>query len=654
MSTPIEIEQNVSEELQEKGEASSEAKVTDPNDSGNGGDKSEVTTAAKADRNASLVAMQASCAYDTDPKNPTMAGWSETQWRDEIEKRFWAEVKKPGSGIKWGAMIFHNRDVDKDSGNAVGLHVHYLIKYDKPVPLSVPRATFGISSQPKNCTAVRNALGACRYLTHLSEDSYEKEKVRYEFDEVKVHNIRYEDMVKGTFWKKAGSNTDIDKLKKKKGDDGIPLIVEENIKNAKLLRSTYGKMVSSGKMTREMAIDAFERAAGTHWVSEFKVDYRFELTRYIRKEHKRQVAEGRPLDLVYFFAEGGRGKTALARSLARYVTKNEYAVLPAAGKNKTPDFFGAYEAEDAVVIDELSPVSFELEEFLNMADPNYPNLAPARYKNAVFVGSKMMMTNSMTPTMFWKDLLLNSNEAVKYRDPANAMELNDKPTTYDKLFQIKRRFGTICSLNENPNNPEEMHVNIFKMKFEKKDPKQKQVTRGEHVYITTLTFTFGENGAPIFTDEFLEELWSFVKTDMATFQPKLTLQGYINTFYNEERELSPLEQFVEEVVSECKWTLLPTSFLHELYRSYMKRNYEMQERLNVKDFIAAISPLMTEWAHSGSRQILSAGRMDEDEPLITEYALGNPWVVDTRGIKMSERDVRNFRRALKYRGFEKL
>lgn len=93
----------------------------------------------------------------------------------------------------------------------------------------------------------------------------------------------------------------------------------------------------------------------------------------------------------------------------------------------------------------------------------------------------------------------------------------------------------------------------------------------------------------------------------------------------------PLRQFADEILPECKWDLLPFTFLYELYRSWFTRYIPSGSPISRNTFIKDIVILTNDndiWdCPDKNKKIKSAGKMDMPEPLILEYNLtnwGNP------------------------------
>lgn len=87
----------------------------------------------------------------------------------------------------------------------------------------------------------------------------------------------------------------------------------------------------------------------------------------------------------------------------------------------------------------------------------------------------------------------------------------------------------------------------------------------------------------------------------------------------------PIRQFAEEMLSLCKWDLLPFGFLYDLYKSWFKHNSpsgSVQGKNTFINDLLSILPGFPDWICEGkSKQTRSAHRMNGPEPLIAEFDL---------------------------------
>lgn len=114
---------------------------------------------------------------------------------------------------------------------------------------------------------------------------------------------------------------------------------------------------------------------------------------------------------------------------------------------------------------------------------------------------------------------------------------------------------------------------------------------------------------------------------------------------------NPVIQFWNEISYQFKWDLLPTQFLYDLFASWYKRNNPNGKIMNKRSFIDGLALHLEsdpKWAPSFKSVQKSNNKMNDDEPLITEYRLTswmNPNVFSNNQTK-----IRDFQRASGYRG----
>lgn len=123
---------------------------------------------------------------------------------------------------------------------------------------------------------------------------------------------------------------------------------------------------------------------------------------------------------------------------------------------------------------------------------------------------------------------------------------------------------------------------------------------------------------------------------------------------NEYKELNnPVLSFWAEFEHEFAWDLLPTQFLYDLFVSWSKRTNPSGKPLSKSSFLETMRLIGNEsdkWdsKFEATDKIKTMNRMDNDEPLITEYGLTNWMNPDYHGTKSTK--AREFKRRATYRG----
>lgn len=88
---------------------------------------------------------------------------------------------------------------------------------------------------------------------------------------------------------------------------------------------------------------------------------------------------------------------------------------------------------------------------------------------------------------------------------------------------------------------------------------------------------------------------------------------------------SPVREFVEDMLPQCQWDLLPFTFLYDLYKAWLPRvnpgGTPLSSRAFKRELLAAIAD-NPEWIHE-DKLVPSKSRMDRPELLILRYDLKN-------------------------------
>jgi putative DNA primase/helicase len=86
---------------------------------------------------------------------------------------------------------------------------------------------------------------------------------------------------------------------------------------------------------------------------------------------------------------------------------------------------------------------------------------------------------------------------------------------------------------------------------------------------------------------------------------------------------SPVREFVEDMLPQCQWDLLPFTFLYDLYKAWLAKVNPVGSALSrncfKRELIAAVSG-NPGWVYE-NKQVASKNRMDRPEPLILRYDL---------------------------------
>lgn len=223
------------------------------------------------------------------------------------------------------------------------------------------------------------------------------------------------------------------------------------------------------------------------------------------------------------------------------------------------------------------------------------------------------------------DILINrKNKKPIYMNlkAVNIQMLNELPKTRDKSNSFYRRIILVPFLTSFTNNGERAYI--------KSDYVHRQDVL-EYVLKKALEM-----------DTFVE----FVEPERS----KLAMDDY-------KEENNSVVEFWNEFESDFKWDFLTTKFLYSLYRSWFDANYPKGVCFAKKQFSKQLKSYLTNdpnWEYRGDKQsspssIRINGRMDADEPLITEYHLID-FMNTTASGSANEKTKRDFVRPDRGRG----
>lgn len=232
------------------------------------------------------------------------------------------------------------------------------------------------------------------------------------------------------------------------------------------------------------------------------------------------------------------------------------------------------------------------------------------------------------------DVIINR----KHKDPVrvqfrglNIQMMNGLPKTKDKTGSFYRRLIIVPFIKSFTNNGEKSYI------------KSDYIARRdvlEYVLFKALSLQF---------DEFIVPQAS----------------SYLLDQYREKN--NPVLDFWNEIHEEFQWDLIPKQFLYDLYLKWFERSNPSGTMIGQRTFFDQLSPIIDgdgNWEnHIGSDKtnIRTGGKMDDDEPLITEYGLDkpyrngapSPWANPSYSGTSPQKN-RDFTRKTKYRGILRL
>lgn len=214
---------------------------------------------------------------------------------------------------------------------------------------------------------------------------------------------------------------------------------------------------------------------------------------------------------------------------------------------------------------------------------------------------------------------------------ANIQMMNGLPKTKDKSDSFYRRIIIVPFLKSFTNNGERKYI--------KNDYIHRRPVL-EYVLNKAINMQFDEFLIPAVSAELLED-------------------------YKERN--NPILEFWNETKDKYVWDLLPSQFLYDCYTKWFERNNPSGKIVSSRTFIDTLKTIIVTqgdpWEDRTSQHdnVRSQNRMDDDEPLITEFGLDKPdrsgnysqWCNPTyKG--SDEKMKRDFKRRSMYRGFVRL
>lgn len=121
-------------------------------------------------------------------------------------------------------------------------------------------------------------------------------------------------------------------------------------------------------------------------------------------------------------------------------------------------------------------------------------------------------------------------------------------------------------------------------------------------------------------------LWKVLNMNYYTLSEPAACRSVLDEYkeYND-----PIRQFVDEMLPQCKWDLLPFTFLYDLYKSWYKKISPEGKPVNNKAFINELLTVLksnpsSAWICPDKTKVMRSGNMmNEPEPLILKYDLSD-------------------------------
>lgn len=386
--------------------------------------------------------LQRSYYYDTHDENHNVTrNISADEWKEEI-KDTWMNA-----GCRWGAMIFHDRDVQKD-GTLKELHAHSVVNYKDAKSFSSVKAKYGIS-RDDNVQKVKSIADSARYLVHISESAINEGKTVYSQSEVIIFGdepIPFKDLIKRGKGKSV-IREEIDESKKLTNEDKLLIDYEWSKLAAKVQNGEMSK-----KSVKSYLLDAFGEIKGQMaWImkrSGFEEDFK----EYMEKMHEYYSCNPRELDLFYVSGVGGIGKTQLSATMADMLADDlgvHKVAVP--GRNTTFDFAGGYRGEKVTVANDLNNGAFHCRQWCNIFDPYEYSPINSRNFDKPWFARYCFVTNSDVVETFIKSMIFYSGAEYQQMTLSNKKKLlNNEESTKNMIVQVRRRIKYNLKIDVDP------------------------------------------------------------------------------------------------------------------------------------------------------------------------------------------------------------
>lgn len=276
-------------------------------------------------------------------------------------------------------IIFHDQDKLED-GSLKPLHAHFYIDFINAREYSSVYKKLKISRE-QNLEYVRSSIKACRYLTHRNERNMEENKFPYEVREViQSDNADYIKDIMGKIKNQAVE----------KSEDGLEI-------DDYCLELCY-QISNEGLLPLEAKESLFEqftqRVAQKAWNTN-KRQFEENRQEFINQEFERMSRGERHHNGIYLQAEGGTGKTFLARLIAEEHDRLG-AHAPSINKKRL-DLGSGYKGQKTMIINEFdASCGTTYRELFQILEPDSANQLSSRFKDAYIINDLTIITNSET------------------------------------------------------------------------------------------------------------------------------------------------------------------------------------------------------------------------------------------------------------------
>lgn len=382
--------------------------------------------------------LQRSYYYDTHDANKNFTGETEDQWKARVLEEW--RYDNPDINADYIAISFHTDDVNPQTGDPKGLHVHGLAHLNEAkTPSAMMKAAK--CTRQESCTPTASIAGSARYLIHVSEAALREKKTIYLPDNVIISEAtpgrtKLADLMSGKVDEKEARDT------KEIQEDWVAYYslllmrgewTTEEVKRAILTdEAGVGFTVQDWQKRRA----SFERDEDEYIAARTRY--------YVDKQHPRGLA------MVYIEGKGADGKTTLANALAAsWADKRGVHLVAAPGDKTTFDFAGKYRGQRVSIFNEMGGTDFSPDQFCSIFDPKYASIANSRNEDKAWTANYCIVTTSRAFEGFVRDCWLPYAKKHIRGDIIKQAQTDDdwdeaytsRDDVADKIRQIRRRFS---------------------------------------------------------------------------------------------------------------------------------------------------------------------------------------------------------------------
>lgn len=380
-------------------------------------------------------------------------GETENQWKARVSEE-WSLTHQRNThsqNIKSIVWVFHDRDIDPDTGNPKGLHAHAVIEMESHCGIDQDLAKkYFYCSSDANCEVVMSRKGlveAYRYLTHISQKAINERKTRYDATEV---HIEVDDTVEQQYRGVPRGLTEhyyfLCTKKNEKEPDG-------KAERQQTALQKYETAIIRGQITADQAFDFIESNAA---------DEGFTVTDALNVQNKLEQAEmvfQRRLQryccendwcktTIYVYGKGDKGKSTLVRAFGeRHSNRRGFHQVSAKGKQTTFDFADGYKCQEVSIANEVRGDYFTVEQFCDILDPKYAANANSRHTDKFYAPNYVLLNNSKPLEDFIFDLCMDEvGRGARNYTGGDINRIVMISTEKDKIRQARRRFAIYCTI----------------------------------------------------------------------------------------------------------------------------------------------------------------------------------------------------------------